>query len=336
MNNVDLYLSVVSFVDAESLTTPQIRQQYDLALYFDRMFAVTGKICPPSCSNQKRAPSKRRFYRAVMGLFLDTKALQFAKFCRVHEKSDQLTENVRYMWSRNPQRTLEESFEMLEAFDFISNFMLLHILNTPDTLLKWMSILQDAGLGEAAEQFVEDPDETILHIWTSLLTRLQPYLTPFDILSLFTKDELDHDILRYFAALLAFVDHEGEPPGMNDRENDVSRKLERDFDVASDAWKLYRHHGWRCGIRGEIFHEHHNFEKIASHIVQFQHDGHHWWESMIEVETDLLARDFLASIPHIYLMDLSTAAENIDDDRKISFTIPEEHLTDINEQRHCD
>ncbi|KAF7169795.1 hypothetical protein CNMCM6106_004714 [Aspergillus hiratsukae] len=261
-----------------------------------------------------------------MGLFLDTKALQFAKFCQGHEKSDKLIENVRYMWSQNPNSTLEESFDMLEASDFISTFMLLHILDTPDTVLEWMSILRDAGFREAAEQFVEDPNDTVLHNWTSLLSRLQPYLTPFDILSLFTKDELDHDILRYFAALLAFVEHEGEPPGMNERENDVSRKLEREFDVASHVWKLYRHHGWRCGIRGEIFNEHHNFEKIASHIVQFEHDGRHGWESMIEAEKDLLAGDFQASIPHIYLMNLSTAAENIDNDRKILFTITESIL----------
>lgn len=71
MNNIDLYLSVVSFVDPESLVTPQIGQQYDLALYFDRIFAISGKICHPPCSNGiVRPPSKRRLYRAVMGLFI--------------------------------------------------------------------------------------------------------------------------------------------------------------------------------------------------------------------------------------------------------------------------
>lgn len=107
---------------------------------------------------------------------------------------------------------------------------------------------------------------------------------------LFTKDELDHDILHYFAALLAFLEHEDEPPGMNERENDVSRKLERDFDVDSHGWKLYRHHGWRCGIRGGIFSKRHNFKNIAIHIVEFKHDGRYWWESMIEAENDLLAK----------------------------------------------
>ncbi|GFF57050.1 hypothetical protein IFM51744_09076 [Aspergillus udagawae] len=262
-----------------------------------------------------------------MGLFLDTKALQFAKFCQGHEKSDKLIENVRYMWSQNPNRTLEESFDMLEAFDFISNFMLLHVLDSPDTVLDWMASLMDAGFREAAEEFMEDPNNTVLHNWTSLLSRLQPYLTPFDILSLFTKDEINRDILRYLAALLAFVEHEGEPPGMKEREDDVSRKLEREFNVASHVWKLYRHHGWRRGSRGEIFNEHHCFETIVSYIVQFEHHGRHWWESMIEAENDLLGRDFQASIPHIYLMNLRTAAANIGNDHKISFTITEEHLT---------
>lgn len=87
------------------------------------------------------------------------------------------------MWSQNPNRTLEESFDTLEASDFIPTFMLLHILNTPDTVLKWMCNLRDAGLGEAAEQFVENTDDTVLLNWTSFLSRLRSYLTPFGILS---------------------------------------------------------------------------------------------------------------------------------------------------------
>lgn len=137
LKNFKMYLSVLSFVDSDSLTSEQ-QQHYALALYFDRKCAITGKIYQSHSDQTFHAVSKGKFYRAVMARFLDTKMLQFATLCQDLESLDWLTTTTSKMWSDNPNRTLEESFQILEAFDFISNFMLLHILKGPGTFADWV------------------------------------------------------------------------------------------------------------------------------------------------------------------------------------------------------
>lgn len=72
------------------------------------------------------------------------------------------------------------SFDILGVFDFTSNFMLLYILEESETLAEW-----GRNLGDASRPLVEDPNDTLLCNWMSVLPRLQPYLSPFEILSVF-------------------------------------------------------------------------------------------------------------------------------------------------------
>ncbi|KAF9883050.1 hypothetical protein FE257_004304 [Aspergillus nanangensis] len=90
----------------------------------------------------------------------------------------------------NANCTLEESLEIMEVFDFLSNFMLLHILAEPYTILSWRGKLCKARHREEAADFILDPSDTLLINWLDVMEFLQPYLTPFDIVSLSTDGEI--------------------------------------------------------------------------------------------------------------------------------------------------
>lgn len=71
--------------------------------------------------------SKGRFYRAVIGRFLDAKAHQFSHLFPDYEKSGQWQDSIAATWSNHPLRSFQESLEMLEIVDF-TYFLLSNIL----------------------------------------------------------------------------------------------------------------------------------------------------------------------------------------------------------------
>jgi hypothetical protein len=318
LNNIDMYCSTLAFVDFESIPLEQ-RQNYGLALHFDQGFQVTGKLySSPNPDPSDDGVSKSKLYRAVMGRFLDTKAAQVAKFCEP-TTSEQLFRNIGERWSYSPNRTLEESLEVLEAFDIMSNFMLLHILDDPDTILRWANTLNDEE--EMAQNFTLDPNDTILINWMYVMKGLQPYLTPFDILSLATeKGEIGLDTLRYLAMLLE--PPHGEPPGMDDVENDVFRKLNDEFQVDRHCWELYRRHSWSTNLRSKMFGEDLCVAKIASRIAQSKKTRYHWWQLLIPGDGTEEQRFGAWSL---YLKKIRTLSINLTDETEW-YTIPSEDL----------
>ncbi|QMW36963.1 hypothetical protein G4B11_000199 [Aspergillus flavus] len=313
-----MYLSVLSFVDSDSLTSEQ-QQHYALALYFDRKCAITGKIYQSHSDQTFHAVSKGKFYRAVMARFLDTKMLQFATLCQDLESLDWLTTTTSKMWSDNPNRTLEESFQILEAFDFISNFMLLHILKGPGTFADWVIL---SGEHQA---FTQDPDDSFLNNWISLLRRLQPYLSPFDILATFRMDEIDLQTLQYFTSLLSFEEYDLKSP-IYEIEKEVCCKLNEEYDVADHVWKIYRNHGWRNGARGTSFNEHLSVGTIASEIIGFECHRRNWWELMKQ-SSKASPYGVRFSLPSFYL---STFNERTYEDEDIHFIITQDDLLTLN------
>ncbi|GLA44564.1 hypothetical protein AnigIFM63309_003786 [Aspergillus niger] len=318
LENFENYLSVLSFVDPDSMT-PEQQKSYAVALCLDRIYGVTGELNRQGLGRPVPVVAKGEFYRAVMARFLDTKMLQFATLCRSSKSSDELFTNVLSMWSDNPTRTLEESVQVLEAFDFVSNFMLLHILQGPDTFLNWVAS------SDRSDALILDRGNTLLWNWMSFLSRLQPYFSPFDILAAFKMDTLDHKSLQYFISLLEFDLDGPDPPGMNNIENEVSCKLEKNYNVAGDVWKRYRYHGWRNGARGVSFNEDFSGGSIASEVTGFKGHGRNWWELM-KPARDIVPHFFKASVPSHYLMRDSTHAEDIDD---IHFIITEDDLSQL-------
>ncbi|KAL2841290.1 hypothetical protein BJX68DRAFT_173037 [Aspergillus pseudodeflectus] len=318
LNNIDMYCSTLAFVDFQSIPVEQ-RQKYGLALHFDQRVQLTGTFYSAPRSNlSDDMVSKPRLYRAAMGRFLDTKAAQLAKFCEP-TTSEQLFRNVRERWSYNPNRTLEESLEVLEAFDIVSNFMLLHILKDPDTILRWADTFNDEE--EMAQNFTPDPNDTILINWMYVMKRLQSYLTPFDILSLASeKGEISQDTLRYFAMLLE--QPHGEPPGMGDVENDVFRKLKDEFQVDSHCWILYRRHNWIHNLRSKMFREDLCVAKIASSIARSKKTKYHWWQLLIPGEG---TKEERYGVWSLYLKKIRTLSENLIDETEW-YTIPSEGL----------
>lgn len=253
-----------------------------------------------------------------MGRFLDTKAAQLAKFCEP-TISEQLFRNIGERWSYNPNRTLEESLEVVEAFDIVSNFMLLHIFENRDTILCWAITLKDEE--EMAQNFTPDPNDTILINWMSVMKRLQSYLTPFDILSSATeKGEIGQDTLRYLAMLLEPTD--GEPPGMVDVENDVFRKLKDEFKVDGHCWELYRRHSWNNNLRSKMFRGDLCVAKIASSIAQSRKAKYHWWQLLVPGEG---MEETRFGVWSLYLKKIRTLPIDLTDEKEW-YTIPSEHL----------
>ncbi|KAJ5751499.1 uncharacterized protein N7511_008464 [Penicillium nucicola] len=304
--------------------TSKQQQQYALALYFDRTYGITGAIYQQFSDREFHDVSKRKFYRAVMGRLLDTKILQFATLCQRSASSNRLLQHIRSMWSGSSERTPEESLEILEAFDFISNFMLLHILRGPYTFVEWgLSLDSD----EAREALLSDPNDTLLSNWVSLLPRLQLYLSPFDILAAFRMDELNSETSRYFASLLALSAHDQGPLGMGEIENEVSYKLEQEYHVAGHTWKTYRHHGWRTGARGAIFDARSSAKRIASEITRIKCDGRDWWTLIEQASNDApVALDF--RVPDDFLTIFSSFGESTDID-DIRFVITKENFSKL-------
>lgn len=323
LNNMELYLSVLSFVDSEHMTSEQ-KQQYALALYFDPKHGLTGHRRQQDPDQKFHDVSKRKFYRAVMGRFLDTKMLQFATSCQESETSNPLITNIHSMWSGNSKRTSEESLEILEVFDFMSNFLLLHILQGPDTVATWARLLEGA---EARAALVSDRNDTVLHNWMSLLPHLQPYLSPFDILAAFRMDEIDRETLQYFTSLLALVGHDQDPPGMGEIEKEVSCKLKKEYNVADRAWERYRLHGWRNDARGAIFDERPITRDIAEKIAVFRCHGLDWWRSIEHASNDAPQDLYLFfGVPDCFLRILSTFCESTDSNQDICFIVKEENI----------
>ncbi|KAE8334133.1 hypothetical protein BDV24DRAFT_146357 [Aspergillus arachidicola] len=320
--NMDRYLRRLSFVDPSGMTSTQ-EQQYALALYMDCNHALTGLICPPPSKRIVRL-SKRRFYRAVMSRFLDTKMVQFAKFNESLETSTDLLDDTSHIWSESSNLTQEEIFETLEIFDFTSNFMLLDILHEPGDLLDWLK----SGDPEERFDFMLTDEESILYNWMYFQQHLQLYLGPFDILSAY-NGKPNMEILQFFATLFAFSEHTLDPPGMDHIEHKILRTL-GPHRVADHDWRAYRHHGWKYSARGEIFDEDFSVERITSDILKFKDPTHHWWEYMTPAE-NAHSQGVRVSITDSYLMKGSTRAEDIEDieDEDILFIITKEDLRTI-------
>lgn len=290
---------MLSFIDPDTLTNG-LEEKYALALYAEsRFLGITGELCSLGSSRVMPVVSKPRFYRAVMSHYLDSRMLQFGKFCEALESSGALFEKIRHSWSDSSNCTLKESFEVLEVFDFIHNFMLLSTLDSPATLWGWAVAIRDDG------NLIFSREDSLLSNWMFLLSRLQPYLTPFDILANFLEDKLSNETLLFFSSLLTISGHYKEPPNMSDIEDRISRGLNEGYDVASELWGVYRRHdyGWRHSVRGRVFYEDFNPKKVADEIKNFENHSRNWWEFLREAEDDQ-SRDFQITIPQYYSKEI--------------------------------
>lgn len=78
MNNVDSFSRVLCFLNKSDLGSNE-PNKYLLALYINRLRVDPDKSL--FSTRSKKSISKARFYQAVMGRFLDTKALQLVNLC---------------------------------------------------------------------------------------------------------------------------------------------------------------------------------------------------------------------------------------------------------------
>ncbi|KAJ5865221.1 uncharacterized protein N7529_007137 [Penicillium soppii] len=158
-----------------------------------------------------------------MARTLGTKALQLHAILPESDESDvtgSLHNKIMDIWRRDSGCTLQESFESLELFDYASNFLLLKVFDTPMEHLDWVDNSQKSDIMDGHDIFLDN--------WMSFHQRLQSFLTPFDILSLFTdgigKDNERKKVSLYLLKYLLSSDGYGFQPGMRELEKDVQRR----------------------------------------------------------------------------------------------------------------
>ena len=287
---------------------------------------VADKLCPVSRSEEEESVSQERFYRAVMARFLDTKAWQSLAVIKDCDKSplgEDLGEQIYNMWLGH-DRTLLESLEILEIFDYTLNFLLYRVFNSPKDDLNFLqhrvfNPLENVDWedeGPDAPVFT-GPNETFLSAWYGHLVIAQTYLTPFDMLSIFMGGDEAKTKAR---PLLFYIDKPndadaiGVTPGMRVIEEDVLSKLyklspekwkgyKRQGDIEpwpayveryaepwenSKAWELYRNYCWRVNVRGRVFAD----PPIVFADPKFDaipynmQDSGLWWERLKPCESD--------------------------------------------------
>lgn len=296
ISHMNKYQNALSYHSIDSLPWDQ-RENYMVACYADCKYQLGGKLCPLPRTDKEKTVSQERFYRAIMGRALDTKALQFLAFfeeCEESEVTGRMYDQIINLWSENSDRTLQERFEMLEIFDYTSNFLLLNVFSSPAEHLDWADHTRKSDIVDGSETFFDN--------WMSFHIRLQSFLTPFDILSLFKENhKMEGEVSLY---LLNFVlpngvDSHGPVPGMREVENTVSRKLSEPL---SGAWKAYRRHHWRSAIRGRVFSD---VLDASDYRVQCKEDNWLWWEKLERVESLPLDASLSILVPRLWFVPLA-------------------------------
>lgn len=279
VSHISKYRCALSYQSTDQLDLEQ-QNNYAVACYADCNNTLGGHTRLPPAINRTTEYSTQTFYRAFMARTFDTKALHgLALFL---ESSNPGTEDHTYdkivkLWSENPHRSLLESAEVLEIFDYASNFLLFQIFNRPTRFCDWRGSI-----------FLDEND-TFLNNWMSFVVGMQPFLTPSDILELFQRNldvggKIPHEQLSLYVHKFA----RDQPifdfpiPTMKNIECDVSTKLKGS---AAEAWETFRCHDWCSDIRGRAFMPEFDLSKI---IIQNQGEESRrlWWECLRRIEYD--------------------------------------------------
>ncbi|KAE8554660.1 hypothetical protein EYB25_003201 [Talaromyces marneffei] len=258
----DAYMATLSFIDSEDLNWT-ILSLYSQARIPDEFASSLPK------GKRLRPISKGRFYRAVMGRFLDAKALQFSRLFPDYEESRQWQDSLAATWSNYHLRSFRESLEILEIFDF-TYFLLSNALR--------VGMIPEIG---------NDIPRVIFH-WAIAIEHLQAALTPFDILSLLASPSTLSES-RYLSELFS----QAKFLGMCEAEDDVAHKLK--LENSSIQWRLYRGFRWRLAVRGRCFSDSFDEERVAHDIRQFELDEQYrrrpeqeqpelryWWQDLYQ------------------------------------------------------
>lgn len=262
----DAYMATLSFLDSEDIDGDgQLKYWTVLSLYGQSRIPDEFASSLPK-GKRLRPISKGRLYRAVIGRFLDAKALQFSHLFPDYEESGQWQDSIAATWSNHHLRSFRESLEILEIFDF-TYFLLSNALRV-DMIL----------------EIEIDIPVPIFH-WAVAIENLQSALTPFDILSLLACPS----ILSESPYLSGPLNQE-KLPGMREAEDDVAHKLE--LENSSKQWRLYRGFRWRVAVRGQCFSDLFDEERVTDDIRQFELDQQYrrpqrdepelryWWQDL--------------------------------------------------------
>jgi hypothetical protein len=254
--NDNAYMATLSF-RADGYIAWGDYHWYWIALSLHNQSKIPDELVSPLPKEERFRPiSKGRFYRAVIGRFLDTKAVQFSHLFPDYENLQNWQDDIAAIWSNHHLRTFRESLEVLDIFDFT-----LHLLS---------NLLNIDRIQELSN---EHPG--FLYQWFTAIERLQTVLTPFDILHLLARP-LQIAESPYLVELI----RQYNSLGQNEVENDVANKLELE---QYENWELYRGLYWRVAVRGRCFSESFDEKRIAQDIQQFHLDDQYRWSDQIEL-----------------------------------------------------
>jgi hypothetical protein len=232
----EAYMAAPSFQES-GLLTDGVSHQYCLSIFLHDFSNVSSVK-----HGEKVLPiSKARFYRAVIGRFLDIKVLQFWQLFQDYEGSEQWFDRITATLSNHHLRSFRESLEMLEILDFT------YFLIAKQVKLERLSVEPENGPMD-------------LHSWGRLIELLHFNLTPFDIFASIEVQPTLNVLLQHFVGV-EFV-------GMRTYEQDVAHKVK--IEASSPQLILYRESDWRRAVRGQCFSDLFDEERVAKDIRQFQ------------------------------------------------------------------
>ena len=290
-------------------------ENYMLACYADCTFQI-GQQFPLPGGEKEKTVSPERFYRAIIACTLDTKATQLVAILGESEDIDSdLREKIVDIWFQHSRYTLQESFENLEICDYTLNFLLRDVFNSPVDYLHW---------NQDIFQF-RNRRNSLLEHWMFFHQRLQSFLTPFDVFSLFSSDiesdEMRGKISQYIDKFVGTFHVCEFAREVRNAENDVSRNL---GEASSVAWGDYRSHHWRSAIRGRVFTD--DFD-VSDYNVPSKLSGRVWWKKLKHVESRPVHTSLAIRVPRFWFASLGDIDDESFSSAQDDFMILDEPLS---------
>lgn len=225
--------------------------------------AVHGETFgPPTSSFGFR--QTQRFYQALTAHWFSTEALCLARVSVYPTTSERLKtfDQIESIWLGNPERTLSESLDVLETYDFVWGFLGRKIFADAEDFPSWIQ-------GEHGSEFFLEGRDPHNEKWENFVKYIIQYLRPPNIIELLLwgwSQPCSLNRPQYLRRLGFFDSHAGTVLVEDDTPSPDShfplgllehstyqrlQELDRTFDL-DDVWQRYREKPWTRDARGKV------------------------------------------------------------------------------------
>ncbi|KAI9761062.1 MAG: hypothetical protein M1840_002030 [Geoglossum simile] len=207
----------------------------------------------------------QRFYQALTAHWLSIECLRLVEICnyRTQTLNIQHYETLHNMWANNDERTLRESCDVLEVYDFVQGYLVRKIFADVTEISQWVH-------GEEQGIVIDERPEDN---WDYFVKTARLHLRPFDIIELFLMGpwRTNMNSLSYPPDKVAYFRHRGlfDTGGLIDiqdtgnspdpwfsvfhLETDVGLKLMATDKGLTNVWAYFRNKWVMQGIRKELW-----------------------------------------------------------------------------------